>query len=116
MKTQPKESLIFSDSEEFKTRSPVQDLLLDTIDAVNFRIAKFYASEESKRHDVLPAEMLVMVTANIFANLAFNIIPTSDCSIRIKAFDCINEELQNISKKFFMMLQLHFSDGSKNIN
>jgi hypothetical protein len=111
-----KEGIFFSDIIELKNKTPIQELLLDVIDTVNRRILKFYLHDESNQYDIYPPEMLVMVTANIFANLAQHIIRTSDSTIKIGAFNCLNDELFDLSKKLFMMLETHYATDEKTVN
>lgn len=115
MREELKEGYFFADIHELKNKTSIQELLLDVIEHVNKRILKFYLTEESSKYDISPPEMLVMVSANIFSNLAFHIIRTSDSSIKLGAFNVINDELFTLSKKLFMMLETHYAD-EKNIN
>lgn len=110
------ESVLFADTPDFDNRTPMQDVLFDIINTVNQRILKFYLSSESRNYDIRPPEMLIMVTANIFANLAHNIILTKDSGIKISAFNMINDELNQLTKKLFMTLETYYNADNKQIN
>lgn len=109
-------SVLFSDTPDFDNRTPMQDVLFDIINTVNQRISKFYLSAESRNYDIRPPDMLIMVTANIFANLAHNIILTKDSGIKISAFNLINDELHKLSNKLFMTLETYYNADTNQVN
>ncbi len=111
-----KKGEFFSDIRGIKNKNPIQEMLIDSIEFVNKRVLKFYLSNASKEYDILPSDMLVMVAANIFANLAYNLISTSDSKTKIDAFNFINKELFDLNKKLFLMLETNYCADEKNIN
>lgn len=109
-------SVVFSDTSEFDDKSPMQNVLLDIIQNVNRRIIQFYLTPESRNYDIKPPEMLVMVTANIFANLAHAIMNPIDTGTKINVFNRMNNDLYDLSEKLFMTLETHFSADVKKVN
>lgn len=109
-------SVVFSDTSEFDDKSPMQNVLLDIINNVNRRIVQFYLTPESRNYDIKPPEMLVMVTANIFANLAHTMMNPIETGIKINVFNRMNDDLYELSKKLFMTLETHFSADEKKVN
>lgn len=107
---------IFSDTVEFNDRTPVQDFLFDVITMIDKRVLAFYLNPESKKYDIRPHEMLVMVTANLFSNLAQNIIYPCDATTKLQAFDLMNEELTTLNKKLFMTLEAYYNADEKTVN
>lgn len=109
-------SVVFSDSSEFDDKNPMQTVLLDIINMVNRRITQFYLTPESINYDIKPTEMLVMVTVNIFANLAHTLMLPIDTGTKINVFNRMNDDFYELNKKFFMTLETHLSADEKNIN
>jgi len=109
-------SIVFSDASEFDDKSPMQNALLDIITNVNRRIIQFYLTPESRDYDIKPPEMLVMVAANIFANLAHAIMNPIDTGTKISVFNRMNDDLYELNKKLFMTLETHFSADEKKVN
>jgi len=109
-------SVVFSDTSEFDDKSPMQNVLLDIINTVNRRIIQFYLTPESGNYDIKPPEMLVMVAANIFANLAHAIMNPIDTGTKLNVFNRMNDDLSELNKKLFMTLETHFSADEEKVN
>lgn len=110
------DNLIFSDTTEFENRTPMQNLLIDVIKIVNHRMLNFYLTPEARSYNITPSDMLVMVTANLFANLAQNIISPKDVETKISTFNVLNDELISLNKKIFLMLETYYNTDENKIN
>lgn len=116
MTNHTEDSIIFADTPEFEKRTPVQNVLLDIINTVNQRVLKFYMTPESRQYNITPPEMLVMVTANLFSNLAQNMIFPRDTKTKLAAFNVLNDELMSLNKKLFLMLETYYNADENKIN
>ena len=101
---------------EFQNRTPEQEVLFDVVTIVNHRIVKYFTTSECKNSDIKPHELLVMVTANIFTNIANNLMQPRDTTNKIKAFELLNEELTALNTKLFLMLETYYNadENTKN--
>jgi len=107
--------IFFTGSGDESTRTPIQTLIFDIVKEVDRRIRIYYIDDVETIADVPAHEMLIMVTANIFANLAHHIMNPINTKFRLEIFDEIQHTLNDVSKDLFLALQTYFTeDKTKN--
>lgn len=103
------DNLLFSDTEEFNNRSPIQNMLFEIVHMVNKRIFYFYLKEAGEI-DISNLDMLITVVANIFSNLSYNVVLPKDNNLRLDTFESMNRSLYEVNKKIFMSLETYHAD------
>ena len=107
--------VFFTGSGDESKRTPIQNLIFDIVNAVDARIRIGYMADIQTIADVPAPEMLIMVTANIFANISHHIMNPLDTKMRLQLFDELQRTFNNVSKELFLALQTYFSeDKTKN--
>ncbi len=102
--------IFFTENSDEAIRTPIQALICDIVDAVDARIRLGYVHDIETIADVPVPEMLIMVTANIFANLSHQIMNSLDTKLRLQLFDELQGAFNKISKDLFLALQTYFSE------
>lgn len=111
-----KDVLVFVDGEDFQNRTPKQALLFDIISTVNQKILTFYRTTKSDSCNIIPIEMLVLASANMFASIAQNILSPLDTKIKLEYFNSITDELTSLSKEIFMIIEANNNADENKMN
>lgn len=107
--------LFFTGSGENGKRTPIQNLIFDIVNMVDYKIRVGYINDIKGISDVPAPDMLIIVTANIFANISHHIMNPIDMKMRLELFEELQHGFNNISQELFLALQTYFSDEkSKN--
>jgi len=103
------------DDNDASKKTPIQNLIFDIVNGVDARIRWGYMAELETINSVAAPDMLIMVTANIFANLSHHIMNPLDTKMRLELFKELQDGFNEASTDLFLALQTYFSDfKSKN--
>lgn len=102
--------LFFSGDGEAGKRTPIQNLIFDIVNIVDARIRIGYMNDIKGIGDVPAPDMLIIVTANIFANISHHLMNPLDTRTRIELFKDLQDGFNNVSQELFLALQTYFSD------
>lgn len=108
--------MMITDSIESEEKSLMQNLMIQVLKSVDSLVAKYYSNPESLKYNVKAPEMIVMLSANIFANYLHRMMGCLEATEKMKIFDILNNELIKLTKNLFTSLEAHLNADENTVN